>query len=64
MGRGAQNFFTLGHIKLDHDTKKNLNLQWNGSNTFSEVARTNPASHLPMTGLTGSDAGSERARVR
>ncbi len=42
MGRGTQNVFTLGHIKLDHDAKKTPNLQWNRPNTFSEVAWTNP----------------------
>ena len=38
---GAQNFFKFRHIPLDYDSEQALNLQWNRSNTFFELKRTN-----------------------
>ena len=64
----AQNICTLWHIQLDYDSKQPLNLQCNWPSTLSELAWTNlpidPFTDPAMSGLTGYDVGSERARVR
>ena len=69
----ADNVFTLRHIQLFYYSNQVLNLQCSWPNMFSELAWTNkpgidPLIHWStdpaMSGLTGSDVGSERARVR
>ena len=53
------------HMYSAKKRKLTLKKMFNWTSRFSALVRTNPATYLPtylpMTGLTGSDVGSERA---